>query len=481
MIAEISKTLQETCALSLSRPLLVAVSGGPDSLCLLDVLWRSGYPLVVAHLDHQLRPEAADEAEYVASLAKKMGLVFCLGREDVSTFSREQGLSIEEAARILRYRFLFHQAHEHQAQAVVTGHTADDQVETVLMHLLRGSSLSGLRGMDYRSLPNPWSSEIPLVRPLLGAWRQEINQYLDERALRPVEDPTNREIRYYRNRLRNELIPILESYNPGISRRLWQMAELITQDVAILDEVAAKAWDECLQEENTAWIAFDFSDLQAQTPAIQRRLFRRALQQLRPGYRDLDYEALKRACAFLQRPSRSQHCDWIAGLRLQIDCGRLWVTGWETELPAEIRQDWPQVMDREVLELSIPGKLTLANGWQVEAEIVTDLNQVKIQASHNPDPFYAWLDFRSIQGNLQVRTRRPGEALQPLGMHGRSIKISDLMINQKLPRQVRALWPVVACGSQVVWIPGLRLADPYRLQEDSQSAVQLKLLRSDTI
>jgi tRNA(Ile)-lysidine synthase len=479
MIEEIARTLQEEGRLTRSQPLLVAVSGGPDSLCLLDVLWRLGYPLVVAHLDHQLRAESADEASYVAALADELGLTFCLGREDVSTFSKEQGYSIEEAARILRYRFLFHQAVQYQAQAVVTGHTADDQVETVLMHLLRGTSLEGLRGMAYRSLPNPWSSEIPLVRPLLGTWRQEIYPYLHERRLKAVEDPTNLETRYYRNRLRNELLPILESDNPGFRRRLWQMANLIHQEVELLEEAASDAWDESIREESNAWIAFDFSTLKAQTPAIQRRLLRRALLRLRPGYGDLDYDTLQRACAFIQHPSRSQECDWTAGLRLKTDRRSLWVAGWETELPEETRQDWPQVMDRQITELKIPGKLALANGWQLEVEVVTDLPAAKSLASHNPDPFCAWLDGRSLVDHLQLRARRPADSLQPLGMHGHSIKISDLMINQKLPRHARAFWPVVVSGDQIVWIPGVRLADPYRLKEDSQAAIHLKLRRPE--
>jgi tRNA(Ile)-lysidine synthase len=445
---------------------------------MLDILWRLGYPLVVAHLDHQLRKESAEEARVVAELAKRLGLIFCLGREDVLTFSKENGYSVEEAARILRYRFLFAQANQHQAQAVVTGHTADDQVETVLMHLLRGSSLAGLRGMDYRSLPNPWSSKIPLVRPLLGTWRQDIDLYLDEKGLQPVEDPTNRETLYFRNRLRHELLPILESYNPGFRRRLWQMADLIREDVTILDEVASNAWHDCIKGENSSWIAFDLSALLAQTPAIQRRLLRRAVQELRPGFRDLNVALLKRACAFIQHPSRSQQCDWAAGLRLKIEHECLWVTGWETRLPEETRADWPQVPDRQALELQIPGRLSLANGWQLEAELVTDLHPVKTLAMDNPDPFCAWVDADSLHGGLQLRTRRPGETLQPLGMHGHSIKVSDLMINQKLPSHVRALWPVVVSGDQIVWIPGLRLGDPYRLKADSPSAVYLKLQRS---
>src|SRR5512143_2120761 len=157
--------LLDQCGLDPQKPLLAGVSGGPDSLCLLDILHSAGYPVIVAHFNHHLRPEADEEAASVAGLAQDLGLAFVTDSADVNKYAAENSLSLEEAARLLRYRFLFRVARERSAQAVAVGHTADDQVETILMHFLRGAGLAGLKGMEVRTHLPVFDAGIPLVRP----------------------------------------------------------------------------------------------------------------------------------------------------------------------------------------------------------------------------------------------------------------------------------------------------------------------------
>ena len=187
------RVLQDECQIESDRAILVAVSGGPDSLCISEFMHEDGFPLVVAHFDHNLRPESANDAEFVRRYAQQRGVRFIFGQGDVKARVKQTQETVEEAARNARYQFLFATAEEIGAQAVVVGHSADDQVETLLMHLLRGSGLSGLGGMSYRWQPNAWHAEIPLVRPLLGTWRQEILAFCQERGLSPVEDQTNQD------------------------------------------------------------------------------------------------------------------------------------------------------------------------------------------------------------------------------------------------------------------------------------------------
>jgi tRNA(Ile)-lysidine synthase len=234
-LERIRSLLESECGLQSEKPVLVGVSGGPDSLCLADVLESLGYSLVIAHFNHQLRPQAGDDARVVEEFAGKRGIPFVLGSEKVGEFAESHHLSLEEAARICRYRFLFSQAEAAGAQAVAVAHNADDQVETVLMHLLRGSGLSGLRGMPYRSLTTEWSSTIPLVRPLLGVWREEINEYCAVRQLQPVTDLSNQDTTFYRNRLRHELVPYLQHYNPQAKERIWKMANVLAADYEVLE------------------------------------------------------------------------------------------------------------------------------------------------------------------------------------------------------------------------------------------------------
>ncbi|MCJ7625136.1 MAG: tRNA lysidine(34) synthetase TilS, partial [Anaerolineaceae bacterium] len=211
-----NRIIREECKLQGDQPILVGVSGGPDSLCLLDVLDRMQYSLIIAHFDHNLRSNSGKEAQIVKKISIARNLPFVHDKKDVLRFAAEENLSIEEAARITRYRFLFEQAKKFSAQAIAVGHTADDQVETVLMHLLRGTGLSGLTGMTYRSHLTKWDPEIPVVRPLIGIWKEEILSYCFERNIKPVIDESNQDVKYLRNRLRHELMPYLERYNPKI-------------------------------------------------------------------------------------------------------------------------------------------------------------------------------------------------------------------------------------------------------------------------
>jgi len=299
--------LRDQCKLDPQKPVLVGVSGGPDSLCLMDILRRAGYPLIVAHFNHRLRPEAEQEADAVAGLARTLGLKFVTDSADVRAHALSQGLSLEEAARMLRYRFLFASAREHAAQAVAVGHTADDQVETVLMHFLRGAGLAGLKGMETRSLLPLFDPQIPLIRPLLGMWRGETEAYCRENDLQPHQDASNADQVYFRNRLRHTLIPELEKYNPRLKESLLRSAQALQGDYVALQEILDADWNKVFADQGKGWIAFQRPALVRLSTGIQRNLIRRAGEILRPASRDIGYQALDRAARWIDsRPgSRS--------------------------------------------------------------------------------------------------------------------------------------------------------------------------------
>jgi len=221
----------EECGLRPDQPILLGVSGGADSLAMMFGLGALGYTLVIAHLDHALRPESEAEANFVRSIAESQGWPFFSQRIDVLKFAQSEGQSIEEAARHVRYPFLFKQARLQYCQAVAVAHHAEDQVETVLMHFLRGTALAGLSGMPYRRVMPQWDPEIPLVRPLLGIWREEIDAYVAALGVKPCLDSTNLDTTYYRNRLRHQLIPELETYNPQIKAAIFRMAGVLHEEV----------------------------------------------------------------------------------------------------------------------------------------------------------------------------------------------------------------------------------------------------------
>ncbi|MEA3351363.1 MAG: tRNA lysidine(34) synthetase TilS, partial [Chloroflexota bacterium] len=319
MLSRLETTLNK-CSLNPNKPILVGLSGGPDSLCLIDTLHRKGYALIAAHLNHQLRPEADTDAHEARCIAETRALPFILEQKNVGAHAETNNLSIEEAARTLRYNFLFEQAHAHGAQAVAVGHNADDQVETVLMHLLRGAGLAGLKGMRAYMLPNSWSDSVALVRPLLNVWRDEILAYCQKYDLEAVFDRSNLDTTYFRNRLRHVLIPYLDEYVPGLRERLRQMAEILAGDHAVLERVVHAAWDICIDTQGDGFVAFDARKLAHQPLGVRRRLIRRAVAALRPDLRDLSFDAVERALAALEPPSRKM--DLALGLQAFVEDGR---------------------------------------------------------------------------------------------------------------------------------------------------------------
>ena len=470
--------LQQDCILDPTKPVLIGVSGGPDSLSLLDLFIRIGLPVIAAHVNHHLRIESDDEALFVKHFAEGRQIPYLAAELDVRAYAQSYQLSLEEAARILRYRFLFSQAEQNRAQAVAVAHTADDQVETLLMHLLRGAGLAGLRGMPVRALPNAWSQTIPLLRPLLGVWRSEIMAYCAERGLTPVFDRTNLYTTYFRNRLRHELIPTLETYNPQARRLLWRTAHTLADDYAVIEAQVEAAWQACFLAQAVGCIALDVEALQRYPIGIQRHLCRRAIAGLRPTLRDIDYETVVAMLEFFAHPTRSGQRELAAGLRLLWETSggqaRVWLAGWEAELPG---LEYPS-MTGAPQSLSVPGSISLDGEWRLSAEVVAEASAFFSPSPlwvDNPDPFQAWISLDDP--SLLLRTYRPGDRFAPLGMGGHSLKLSDLFINHKLPRRARATWPLVCAGEQIIWAPGIRLGHAVRLTDQSLRVVKLRLYR----
>lgn len=467
MLAKLQQMLRKECAVDPRQTLVLGFSGGPDSLALLHALHSLGQPLLAAHLDHGLRPDSAVEARQAERIAKALAVPFVAETAEVGAYAEEQGKSIEEAARELRYRFLFRVAGKQGAQGVAVAHTGDDQVETVLMHLLRGAGSAGLRGMAPRLLPNPWSRVLPLVRPLLGVWRREILEYCVANGLQPLQDPSNQDTSYFRNRLRHELVLKMESLAPGFKQRLAQSAQLLAADYELLAFLAEEAWRRCLRQSGRGFLEFDRTLMMAQPLAMQRALLRRALAELRPEHRDLDFAAVERALDITRKAHRSGPVDWLAGLYLFVEGDSLWIADWDSELPA----DWPQA-PVDALAIGVPGDLALKPGWQLRAR--QEANESP-GAAENTNEYETRLDLDAAGEKLVLRRPRPGDRFQPLGLERGSIKLSDFFINVKLPRRARATWPLVCRGEEIVWVAGLRLAHPYRLQPKSQRVLQLKL------
>src|SRR5512141_1841125 len=292
MLENIQSILRDQCGLSHEAPVIVGVSGGPDSLCLMSILRQANYHTIVAHFNHKLRPDSDTDANIVEQTAARLNLVSVIESGDVRAFADQEKLSIEEAARILRDRVLIQQAHRVKAQAVAVGHTADDQVETVLMHFIRGAGLAGLKGMSYRTVIPAFDPQIPIVRPLLDLWREETVVYCAANGFRPRHDPSNASLDFFRNRLRHLLIPTLESYNPRFREAVWRTSRSLAGDHEIVAQALMDAWKTCVVQESVDFVAFDSSALKKRPVGLQRNLIRRAMERLLRQSADVSYATL---------------------------------------------------------------------------------------------------------------------------------------------------------------------------------------------
>lgn len=443
------------------QPLLVGVSGGADSLALLHSLHQAGVPVIAAHFNHQLRPDAAADADFVCALAAGLGLPCVVGQGDVAGLANRESLSLEEAARKLRYRFLFEQAHRYRARAVAVAHTADDQAETVLMHFLRGAGLPGLKGMLPQTLLAEFDPTLPLVRPLLGWRRADTEAYCRAHQLDFRVDSTNTDETYLRNRLRHRLLPALEEYNPAIRDALARTSQALQGDYEIVQAALNAAWASVCLESGPHFVAFDQARLAALSLPLRRGLLRRAAFDLRHGLRDLNFDALQRAAAL-------QPVELAGGLALFVEAGRVYLAASEADLPTA---QWPQL---EVEPLPLTHEpVSLGHGWQL---VLSVHSTVLPKYTNNPDPFSAWLDADLTEGCLSLRSPRPGDQLEPLGMPGRHVKLSDLFINLKIPRRARRRWPLICLNDAVAWVPGLRLGHLARVTGKTTRTLWLRLI-----
>ena len=467
-IQEFQAILQTRCAIDLKKPVLLGFSGGPDSICLLSLLVKSGVEVTAAHLDHALRPDSAAEAVQAEEICRQLGADFISRRVDVADYAQKKHLSVEEAARKQRYAFLFAEAAKTGAQAVLTGHQADDQVETVLMHLLRGSALSGLAGMRMVLLPNPWSKDIPLVRPLLAFSREEVEAYLSEIPIRPIFDQSNQDSSFFRNRIRNDLLPQLVTYNPQFKKRILRMADAIALEDDLVMAQTRQAWAETVIETGEDFVVFDRAKTASLHPALRRRLMREGLTRLRSELRDMDYQVIEKGSHFFTDPCQSNTVHLIAGLEMFAHLKRRVVLA-KKESP--LHGLWPQLTQKKALPLKIPGMVSLNEHWTLRSSRET----IYINTG---DPFVCQLNAELLADKLTIDRFKAGDRFSPYGAAAQEMKLGDFWTNQGLAARARSNWPLIRSGEEIVWVPGFRIADRWRVKKETTSILRLELIKT---
>jgi len=446
--------------------LLVGVSGGADSLALLHLLWRQmGAQLVVAHLNHGLRPEADEEASFVAKTAASWQIPFVSEKINVADVAESLQLSLEAAGRQARYQFFARQAEQVGATAVAVAHHADDQAETILLHLLRGSGSAGLRGMLPVSQV-PESDGRTLLRPFLNITRAEIEAYCARHGLDPQHDPSNQDVQFARNRIRHELLPLLQTYNPQIAARLQRLAIITADEYAAQLAQFDLTWPELVVERNEDWLVLNRQKVAWLPVAWQRLVLRRVVGQLRPLHTEISFQTIEQARTLILDNQSGIQATLPGGLLMHLEAREI-VFGDAAE---HFWVDVPQLVGEQPVQLPLPGHLDLANSWQMSAELCSDVSLETVR--QNDDP---WLAFVALAegGSLWLRPSLPGERFQPLGMGGHSQAIQDLLSDRKVAGGKRPLWPVVATAEHPVWIVGQHLDERVRVTQKTRRVVQL--------
>ncbi|HET9110276.1 MAG TPA: tRNA lysidine(34) synthetase TilS [Ktedonobacterales bacterium] len=496
---------------------VVAVSGGADSLCLLGTMLalravtRHGSSLpfvgeiVVATLDHGLRGAAgAADARWVCELAVSLNLRCFTEQVDTRAWARARHLSLEDAARRLRFAFLRRVASEVGAARICLGHTLDDQAETVILRLLRGSGLDGLAGM------RPLRDD--LARPLLGLTHAQAVAYCATRGWLPREDLTNRDERYLRNRVRRRLLPLLEAYNPNVRRTLARNAAFIADDLAALEAATDSAWAVVVEREDRDHVEMRLASLREQPLALRRRVLRRAADHVAESAtvedageaNGLEARHITLIERFIVGGRTGGALTLPGGLRVALGYDTLSLTHAADATDATDATDAAQrhagangateaaEVVEDVWRLPIPGAVDLpALGWRMVASLIATppglegdalppipreapLTHAGGSAASHRAELRVYLDADCLANDaLTVRAWHPGDRMRPLGMVSEK-KLQDIFSDAKVPRDARRRLPIVCSGERIVWVTGVRIADDAKLTAATRRILALQ-------
>ncbi len=451
MLAEFQAHLAASGLIAPGQTVLVGFSGGADSTCLLHLLHRAGVDVLAAHLHHGQRAEADVEEAACAAFADSLGVPFVSGRADVPRIARDLGIGLEEAGREARYEFLERARRQVGAHRLATAHTLDDHVETVLLHIARGTGLGGLAGIP--------AERGPIVRPLLWARRAQTRAYCQEHGLGFHDDPANVDLSFSRARVRHRVVPELEAVNPGFVAAVQRLAGMADEEDRFLNGMAAAALERTETPLNghlrfltlDSEVAFDLRALRAEPAVLVARGVRLAAAMLGA---ELDHRGTAHLVDAVREGGLGSLTAPGGVVVFEWDQGRLHVARKVATVPFRYA-------------LAVPGETeSLEFGWQFRAEGAPP------NLPDPPDPMVAVIDASQVQGNLFFRPAEPGDRIDPLGLGGTK-KLSDVFQEARLTESARRLLPVVFDMVGPVWVPGLVVSDRVRLREETVRALRL--------
>lgn len=445
--------MQQHRMLSPGETALVAVSGGIDSVVLLDLLQRLapdyGASLHLAHLDHGLRRSSSADARFVERLATERGLPLHASRLDPETLAAYRAQGAEGAARAARYAFLESVAAEVEADRIALGHTADDQVETILHRLARGAGAAGLRGVP--------PVRPPYIRPLIEATRSEILEYARARKLTWRVDPSNVDPSFARNRIRRRVVPELESINPRAGEAIRRAALLAAEADEANRFLIATLWDAVCSDEGQARLTLRRGTLSTYPHAVQKLLLREGARRVRGDLSGIAHDHIE-AGARLVAGGASHGELSLPGLHIRVQSDEILLTRSDETPP----QAWayPVGLGETVIpDPSLTIRLAMTGG--------------RASRTNLEDRWTEHADADRIAFPMVLRSRRDGDRFTPLGL-GKSIKLKNLLINERVPYYDRDRVPLLCDREKIVWVVGVRLSNEVRITDTTQRVLMMK-------
>ncbi|MFY0545791.1 tRNA lysidine(34) synthetase TilS [Brevibacillus sp. H7] len=445
MLTSVQRHIEQEKLLLPGETVIVGVSGGNDSIALLHILrslnqhYQYGWKLHAVHLNHCFRgEESSQDAAYVASFCREIDVPCHLFERDVPAYMRETGLGAQEASRELRYGIYRQVAKQCGAAKVALAHHADDQVETILFRLLRGTRLNGLTGMPQRR----WlvHGQVEVVRPLLSIRRRELEEYCRQNGLEPREDSSNRSRKYKRNLLRLDVMPLLETVNERYREHILALAEAVREDEEYLQKQSRAALEQVILEQKQNHIAISRDKFQTCDVALQRRMITLIL-----SYLSRQFEWSSQHVEAVLRMMEGVHPSAVLHLPDRLVARRMY------ERVSFSRDGKDKETGDFCYEVAVPGSV-----WIAESGIAVHTSYLPHEPEWGKLPrFAAVFDADRLSGSLRVRNRKPGDRLALFGS-GSVKKLKELLIDAKIPKACRERLPVFVAGEEVIWVPGVR-------------------------
>lgn len=440
ILNKVRSTIERYSMLKGGEKVLIALSGGPDSVTLLHILNElKGEMILTLHalyIDHGLRPEETpDEIEFCGEITGRLSIPFSFRKIDVRAYADSERLNLQEAARQLRYLAFDEEADSSGADRIATGHNADDQVETLIMRLIRGSGPRGLSGIP------PLRGRV--IRPLIETNREEIEDYLKSRDIRYMTDTSNLKGYYLRNRIRRQVMPVLKKYNPRIVGVLCRTAGIIREEDSHIDLTVTKALMRLISRKDERRVELFLSPLENLEKVILRRVLIRVIEETR-GLRGVGIEHIEDIISLIRHGE--------TGSRLYLPGSIRAVRGYSTLI---ITSEPPRRLGKYTL--NIPGETLLKEaGIVLTAEIVDESYGGTANGRSE-----ALFDIERLKMPIRVRSRVPGDFFYP-SMFGRRKKLQDYLVDEKVPRDERDAVPLLISGDDIIWVVGYRADERYR-------------------